>query len=459
MLAALGVGAVDSQTARMNAAGNTVRRRLGEGVPGLWSGTGTTASTARRASPHGRSQTEGAVLAPLVGTAARSQAVGGGAGEIPTFGTPDVAKSPHLVERSSPVYDSFLLRVVFERGRTGFEASKDLPIELGDTIADRFKVQGHLGSTAFSTAVKCLDMQTNMLVCMKIIKNDKDVFDQSLDEIKLLRLMNSRTENIDDKHCLALIDYFYFKEHLIIVTELLGENLYEFSKFNREHGDSPYFTLGRIQRITRQVLVALEYLHSLSLIHADVKPENILLKSQSRCEVKLIDFGSSCFLGDYLTSYVQSRSYRAPEVVLGLPYHQKIDVWSLGCVVAELWTGYMLFQNDSIQSLLARMAGIVGSFPAHMLANGREVSKYFTQDGRIYHSLDAEPEAASVPQHERTILYLPKRSSIRQRMRTGDELFIEFLSCLLKLDPTERPTAFQALQHPWLAPGLYSDGL
>ena len=63
-----------------------------------------------------------------------------------------------------------------------------------------------------------------------------------------------------------------------------------------------------------------------------------------RCEVKVIDFGSSCFTTDQLSSYVQSRSYRAPEVILGLPYGQKVDVWSLGCILAELLSGYVLFQ-------------------------------------------------------------------------------------------------------------------
>lgn len=93
------------------------------------------------------------------------------------------------------------------------------------------------------------------------------------------------------------------------------------------------------QLITRQCLEALEYLHNLGILHCDLKPENILLKSYKRCEIKIIDLGSSCFVTDNLCLYVQSRSYRAPEVILGLPYDQKIDLWSLGCILAELCSG------------------------------------------------------------------------------------------------------------------------
>ena len=99
-------------------------------------------------------------------------------------------------------------------------------------------------------------------------------------------------------------------------------------------------TLGsQYQVITRQCLEALEYLHGLGIIHCDLKPENILIKSYSRCEIKVIDLGSSCFQNDNLSLYVQSRSYRAPEVIIGLPYDQKIDIWSLGCILAELYSG------------------------------------------------------------------------------------------------------------------------
>ena len=177
---------------------------------------------------------------------------------------------------------------------------------------------------------------------VQVIKNSKDFFDQSLDEIKLLQFINSRGD-ADDNHVrcftisshyttlhhttphyttfpytpytaytphnttqvLRLIDFFYCKEHLFIVSELLKENLYEFGRFIKETDNDDYYTRPRLKRIMKQVLEALSFIHSLKLIHCDVKPENIVMKSFSRCEVKLIDFGSSCYNTDHLTTYIQ----------------------------------------------------------------------------------------------------------------------------------------------------------
>lgn len=359
------------------------------------------------------------------------------------------------VEVNGVIYDSFNLRMVFERDKTGFEESKEFPIRADTVVAARYQIVEYLGSAAFSRAVQCLDLDSNKMVCMKIIKNDKDFFDQSLDEIKLLKYINVNGD-VDQNCVLRLYDHFYHKEHLIIVTELLRDNLYEFSKYTREIGGDPYFTIGRLQKVSKQILTALEYVHSLRLIHCDLKPENILIKSYSRCDVKVIDFGSSCFVDDHLSSYVQSRSYRAPEVMLGLPYDQKIDLWSLGCIIAELWTGYVLFQNDSVQSLLARILGILGTFPYHLMTRGKYVPQYFTQDGQLYQEIEGPP----CPERGRRLhLLVPKKTSLRQRMRTDNEHFLDFLEQLLQLDPTKRPTATEALRHPFLQPGQYPDGL
>ncbi|XWS56734.1 hypothetical protein CRYUN_Cryun09bG0110900 [Craigia yunnanensis] len=289
-----------------------------------------------------------------------------------------------LMYSNEDEYEVFNLQIVHRKNRTGFEENKDLPIVLNTVIAGRYYVTEYIGSAAFSKVVQAHDLLMGIDVCLKIIKNDKDFFDQSLDEIKLLKLVNKHDPG-DEHHILRLYDYFYHQEHLFIVCELLRANLYEFQKFNQESGGEAYFTLSRLQVITRQCLEALDYLHDLGIIHCDLNPENILIKSYRRCEIKIIDLGSSCFRIDNLCLYVQSRSYRAPEVILGLPYDQKIDLWSLGCILAELCSGEVLFPNDAVVMILARMVGMLGPIDMEMLENGQETYKYFTKEYDLYH--------------------------------------------------------------------------
>ncbi|EOY21534.1 Kinase domain-containing protein isoform 1 [Theobroma cacao] len=352
-----------------------------------------------------------------------------------------VQEQMRQIKAQEEEFETFNLKIVHRKNRTGFEEDKNFHVVLNSVVAGRYHVTEYLGSAAFSKAIQAHDLHTGMDVCVKIIKNNKDFFDQSLDEIKLLKYVNKH-DPADKHHILRLYDYFYYREHLLIVCELLKANLYEFHKFNRESGGEVYFTMPRLQSITIQCLEALQFLHGLGLIHCDLKPENILVKSYSRCEVKVIDLGSSCFETDHLCSYVQSRSYRAPEVILGLPYDKKIDVWSLGCILAELCTGNVLFQNDSPATLLARVIGIVGPIEQDMLAKGRDTYKYFTKNHMLYER----------NQETNRLEYLiPKKTSLRHRLPMGDQGFIDFVAHLLEVNPKKRPSAAEALKHPWLS--------
>ncbi|XWS07630.1 hypothetical protein CRYUN_Cryun41cG0005800 [Craigia yunnanensis] len=314
-------------------------------------------------------------------------------------------------------YEVFDLRIIHRKNRTGFEENKDLPIVLNTVIAGRYYVTKYLGSAAFSKVVQAHDLLMGIDVCLKIIKNDKDFFDQSLDEIKLLKLVNKYDPG-DEHHILRLYDYFYHQEHLFIVCELLRANLYEFQKFNQESGGEAYFTLSRLQ------------------------PENILIKSYRRCDIKIIDLGSSCFLTDNLCLYVQSRSYRAPEVILGLPYDQKIDLWSLGCILAELGSGEVLFPNDAVVMILSRMVGMLGPIDLEMLENGQETYKYFTKEYDLYHINEETNQLEYI---------ISEESSLEHHLQVSDVGFIDFVRHLLQMNPQMRPTAREALEHPWLS--------
>jgi len=364
-------------------------------------------------------------------------------------------------------YETIYLPIIRETFKTGFEETNEFKIEVDSIIAERYQVVEYLGSATFSRAVQCLDLRTNQHVCIKIIKNDKDFFDQSLDEIKLLRFINSMGEP-DAFNVVKLYDFFYYKEHLFIVCELLRDNLYEFYVYNRESGDELYFNLPRLQKVTRQLLTGLQFVHSLNLIHCDLKPENILIKSYSKCQVKIIDFGSSCFKWDNLPLYAQSRTYRAPEVVIGSDYDEKIDVWSLGCILAELFTGKVLFYNHSIQTMLAKILGLCGPFKLHQLQRGRFVKDFFRKiavNGNIEYVLfryvDRDSGKTIPPSGVGAItaddnvyeeLLIPDyNQDMREKLdNCQDDEFVDFITQCLQIDPNDRLSVDQALHHPWM---------
>ena len=121
------------------------------------------------------------------------------------------------------------LPVVYDPKRNGLEESVHFPIAVDTVIAGRYQICDYLGSGVFSRAVQCVELQTGRMVCIKIIRNNKDFLDQSLGEIKLLRYLNENDPH-DTRHVLRMEDFFYYREHLFIVTELLRDNLYELYK-------------------------------------------------------------------------------------------------------------------------------------------------------------------------------------------------------------------------------------
>mmetsp|Transcript_10041 Transcript_10041/g.14201 ORF Transcript_10041/g.14201 Transcript_10041/m.14201 type:complete len:1463 (+) Transcript_10041:125-4513(+) len=365
------------------------------------------------------------------------------------------------------------LPIIYKAHQTGFEPTKDLVLQSGTIFAGQYFVQSELGSAAFSTAYRCVDLTSGKKsedgeeyydeVCLKVIKNTKDFFDQSLDEIKILELLR-QTGKCNDNNIVEMICFFYHKEHLIIVTELLRQNLFEFGKYIIENNEPKYFTRSRLCYIARQCLVALNFVHDMGLVHSDIKPENILLASYSKAKVKVIDFGSSCYLSDRQSSYIQSRSYRAPEVILGLPYDGKIDIWSLGCVIAEMYTGQVTFQNDSIVSMLCRIEAICGRFPQYMIEEGRQSGQFFTSTGLLYERFDSDDKQGTEyniyqPKTTKMASRLGFESNLMERRRTtweDDEkaLFVDFIKRMLTIDPKSRPTASEALEHPWILSGF-----
>lgn len=153
-----------------------------------------------------------------------------------------------------------------------------------------------------------------------------------------------------------MCDYFVFRYHLCIVYELLGPSLLDRLKENNYQGFS-YITT---RLFITKILDSMSFYKSQSIIHCDLKPENMLFKYRSHTDLKIIDFGSACFEGHTIYHYIQSRFYRAPEILLGFSYNSSIDMWSLGCVAYELVVGYPLFPGLSEYDQIRMIIQVIG---------------------------------------------------------------------------------------------------
>ena len=210
-----------------------------------------------------------------------------------------------------------------------------------DHIAYRYEMIEHLGKGSFGIAIKCYDHKTEEYVALKIIKNKKKYYYQAGVELKILQYLKDNDPD-DTMNIIHMKDYVIFRKHLCITFELMSINLYEFLKLNDFEG----LSLSLVRRFAIQLLYSLKFLKEHDVIHCDLKPENILLKDPSKSGIKIIDFGSSCFREERVYTYIQSRFYRAPEIILGINYTPCIDMWSFGCIMAEFAMGYPIFPGE-----------------------------------------------------------------------------------------------------------------
>ena len=228
---------------------------------------------------------------------------------------------------------------------------------------------------------------------------------------------------------------FYFRGHLCISTELLGMNLYEFIKFNEFRG----FSIKLIRRFTKQLLNSLLLLKAHRVIHCDLKPENILLAHPVHSEIKVIDFGSSCFENEKVYTYIQSRFYRSPEVILGMAYGLPIDMWSLGCILAELFTGYPIFPGENEQEQLACIMEVFGPPEKHLIEKSTRKKLFFDSLGKPRTTVSSKGRRRR-----------PSSKSLQQALKCDDESFLDFLTRCLRWDPDRRLQPDEAIHHEFI---------
>lgn len=228
---------------------------------------------------------------------------------------------------------------------------------------------------------------------------------------------------------------FYFRGHLCISTELLGMNLYEFIKAHEFKGFSPRL----IRRFCKQMLSSLVLLKTQRVIHCDLKPENILLAHPLHSEIKVIDFGSSCFENEKVYTYIQSRFYRSPEVILGMSYGLPIDMWSLGCILAELLTGYPIFPGENEQEQLACIMEIFGPPEKHLIEKSSRKKLFFDSLGKPRVTVSTKGRRRR-----------PSSKTLQQALKCDDEAFLDFIARCLRWDPERRMRPDEAMQHEFI---------
>jgi dual specificity tyrosine-phosphorylation-regulated kinase 2/3/4 len=252
----------------------------------------------------------------------------------------------------------------------------DYRLVMHDHIDYRYEVLANLGKGSFGQVVKVMDHKTRHVYALKLIRNKKRFHHQALIEVKILEhIVREDPEN--RSNIIHIRSSFYFRNHLCILFDMLHINLYEFIKQNNFKG----CTLGLIRKFAVSLLHALDFLRQQRIVHCDLKPENVLLRAPNRSAVQLIDFGSSCYEKESIYTYIQSRFYRAPEVILGMSYGHPIDMWSFGCILSELYTGYPLFPGEDETEQIQCILEVLGAPPRAWVDAASRKAKFFDESG------------------------------------------------------------------------------
>ena len=350
----------------------------------------------------------------------------------------------------------------------GDRIKKGVPLpSTGDFIGDeaepeRYFIKKVIGRGVFSSVFSARDQVTQEDVALKLIRNTPEYSPVADNEIKILGILN-RADPTDDfniqrvqyNHSNGTKYWFTYKGAFIcIVTELLSDSLYNLLEKTSFYGVS----LNLIRNFARQVLVTLTLLRrpDISVVHCDLKPENILICNPKKLSIKVIDFGSSVCDGGTFYKYAQSRFYRAPEVILRLPYKYPVDMWSLACILFELYMGVPLFQGRNEGEQLAEFASYLGLPPEEMIIKSPVAGRYFvpSADCRTVNYFEFVPELQKrfIPRRLSDTLGVnvnnPENQMMRSKHSKAEYLaFIDLLEKMLVYDPEKRITPQQALKH------------
>lgn len=291
----------------------------------------------------------------------------------------------------------------------------------------RFEAYRILGSGAYGKVYSGRNTETGELLAIKVISHADHT---SANELIILAKLAGKSENI-----VNIKSYFcYGRDSLVIVTELLDINFRSYLS-SLETGSK--LSLNRISSFSSQILQGLSVLKQFGIVHADLKPENIVLKFGVAPQLKIIDFGMSIKEGEKPYEVVQTLFYRSPEVLLGVEdYTVAIDMWSFGCIVAEMLTGDILIQGDTRTRQMNHIIESFGIPPKEMID---DMDADFRE--RLFFIIGEDIQALFDPSPIEEFIY-------KLDPESENKLTVDFILGALKIDPKERWTPEEAFRHP-----------
>ncbi|KAG8915823.1 U4/U6 small nuclear ribonucleoprotein prp4 [Tulasnella sp. 408] len=334
-------------------------------------------------------------------------------------------------------------------------------IILGEALDNgRYQVFSTLGKGMFSAVVRARITagekdEVGKEVAIKIMRSQESMYKAGLKEVAILEKLKAADPE-DKKHLIRLEHTFEHRGHLCLVFESLSMNLREVVKrFGKDVG----LNIRAVRAYAQQLFLSLSLLKKCNIMHADIKPDNILV-NESKATLKLCDLGSASDVSENdIAPYLVSRFYRAPEIILGLPYDPALDVWSVGCTLYELYTGKILFPGRTNNHMLLLMMELKGKISAKMIKKAKFGDVHFDEHGAF---LSVEPDKITGTDTTRTVFIQKPTRDLRTRLvppsvaKANDEesrtilAFVDLLEKCLILDPSKRLTPRDALAHPFI---------
>ncbi|KAI3369730.1 hypothetical protein L3Q82_024397 [Scortum barcoo] len=317
------------------------------------------------------------------------------------------------------------------------------------TLPPRFVDLQCLGEGKYGKVIRCLDLESQKIVAVKTPRYGNDLTNEA-STMKLLMDHNLDQDNIVQYH-----------EELSTNQHLVFEELdTDFLKYLMER-DAP-MRLEDIRAVIQQLATALDSLKSVGLIHTDLKPNNIMFVDHVKkpFQVKVIDFGMAVLTSEAPLMINQTPCFKAPEIIMGLPYSEAVDVWSLGCITAMMVFGFQLFPGRLDYETLSYIIDLIGPPPDHLIDGARKARVYFkkTESNQWEFRTRRECwEAMYDTPDKRSYQFwsLDATKAMRLEEENGAEAeerdqCVELLKAMLTWDQKERITPKDILAHPFI---------